>query len=139
MPVLVAWESDARKIIHLTIEGQWNWAEFYRAANTVIQMMESVRTRVDFILEARTDDVPDEAIRQIEAASGFLLHPQAGRAVMVGGRGYLRNLVSAFSHLYPRAALRLSAADTVDEARALLAEPRVDAQSKAVYMDLRLN
>jgi len=135
MPVNATWDSDAQKVIRLTIEGQWSWAEFYSTTLTIIAMMERVRTRVNFIVESRTDYVPDEALRQLEAASNFFLHPQAGITVMIGTRGYLRNLTSAFGHLYPKAALRLMVAETADEARALLTERPMERAAQPTYIN----
>ena len=137
MPVTARWDGEGRKVIRLTIDGNWSWAEFYNTANNVIRMMEHERTRINFILEAVTEYVPFEALQQLEAASGFFLHPQAGFAVVVGKRGYLRKLVTMLAHLYPNAAQRLSYAETVDEARMTLNEGRIERPTRFVYFEYR--
>jgi hypothetical protein len=103
--------------------------------NTVIRMMEHERTRINFILEAATDYMPFEALQHLEAASAFLLHPQAGFAVIVGKRGYLRKLVTMLDHMYPNAAQRLLYAEALNEARTLLREGRMERPTRFVYIE----
>jgi hypothetical protein len=120
MVVCAAWDHAVWRVIRLTIEGQWTWDEYFAATDSIIKLMETIDSQVDFILEVRSASVPADGVRYIERASVYFRHPQAGHAVIVGAQGYVRILLTVFSRVYPSAGQRLLFAPTLIDAYPVL-------------------
>jgi hypothetical protein len=122
MTMIAAWDSRVWSVIRLTIDGRWTWDQHEAVTDDIVEMMEWVRTQVDFILDIRSDYLPAGGAQPLDSASAFLRHPQAGFVVMVGPYRYNQLVNVLYSSRYPQRVMWLLCAPSVEEARTLLAE-----------------
>lgn len=133
MTMIAAWDSHVWTVLRLTIDGRWTWAEHEAVCDDIIQMMEWVKTQVDFIIDIRTDYVPGGGMQALDSASRFLRHPQAGNAVLVGTYHYSQLLITLFGYRYPQCALALLCTLTIPDARRMLQDRQMHQPPAPAY------
>ena len=134
MTMIAAWDSRVWTVLRLTIDGRWTWDDHDAVSHDILHMMQWVKTQVDFIIDIRTDYLPNGGIQALDSASVFLRHPQAGFAVLVGTHRYSQHLISLFGDHYPQRALWLLCAPTVQQAHAMLADRQTYQPPAPAYM-----
>jgi hypothetical protein len=122
--VTVAWDNDQKTIICYDFHGRWTWEDFYASTAQAFAMTRSVTHRVDTISHFRHGTVmPPNAMFHFREA--MVNAPKnRGVNVIVGGTIFVRTLVKMFSRINKNLADRLVIADSMDEARMLLAVRR---------------
>jgi hypothetical protein len=121
MPISVTWDNAEQTVICLTFDGRWTWDDYHTAASEISAMLNSVNHRVDLIVDFRTSELPNNAVKQVESGSALFWHPQAGFGVLVGVKGFIRSLLMLFIQVYPNSAQWLLLAASVEDAREMLA------------------
>jgi len=129
MTITPRWDNDEKTTIHLKFEGEWTWDEMSEARRQGRVMMDSVpHSSIDFIIDLRaTDWSPLNPLRNLRRFIGELC-PKTGVTVIVGMGPLLGSMLSIFGTVYKVLARQLNytTADTLDEARAIIAHKRSD-------------
>jgi hypothetical protein len=128
MPITVTWDNDDQTAIRYDFDGRWTWSEFHRAANEAFALTRSVTQTVDSISYFKPGvTLPPDALFQFRHAMADA-PSNRGTTVIVGGSAFIVMMVSIFSKLNKALGERLLVANSLDQARALLAARR---QSRA--------
>lgn len=128
MPVEAHWDNDAHTVIRYEVYGHWTVEEFWVAYEQGRAMINSVEHRVDFIQiamdELATGYVPSNYLSTLSSMYRNA-HPRAGRTIGVPiPRGRSSQVwVRILTNVVPQIRQRVDFADTLEEARAKLAEP----------------
>ncbi len=123
MPIHVSWDDDARTIIRMDVT-PYTWDEFHSAFEAAFMLAASVPGQVDFIAVTSPDiRTPDPnflpQLQKVVAA----MPPNVGMIVLAGGSEFGRTMISIVARVTGWAK-RFAIVDTLDEARALIAERR---------------
>lgn len=74
MAIDVSWGNEEQTLIHVTFTGNWTWYEFYAAAGTISQHMESAPRPVDIILDMQNSvPVPPDLMLHMQRVEFFSL------------------------------------------------------------------
>jgi hypothetical protein len=124
MPISVSWDNDDKTTIRYDFNGQWTWDEFRVSSENAFAMTRSVSHTVDSISNFDpTTTLPPNALFQFRRAM-TTAPKNRGVTVIVGGALFVRTMVGVFGKLNRQLGERLLLADTLDQARARLAERR---------------
>jgi hypothetical protein len=123
MPVYVRWDDDTKQVLHYTIEGDWTAQDFVAAVRQGIAMQKSVDYMVDVISNFTNSNNIPLAWSQV---NGVLKGaPKWGVNAIVTNGMLLTNMVQVGSRLYPKVYGSFVVVRTLDEARKLCAESRM--------------
>jgi hypothetical protein len=127
MSVKVVWDDEQHTALRYDLEGRWTWDEFYAAFNEGKAMMEGSAHTVHFILNAMDNlskgYVPPGALSHV-ASLNRNAPPNAGITVAVGGNTLGKIFHGMIARIYPKIAKRYAFADSLEEARAMIAQRR---------------
>jgi len=124
MTIKVSWDSDEKTIIRYDFEGKWTWAEFHTATEDAFALTRTVPHTVDSISNFMPGAaLPGDALFQFRRAMSNA-PSNRGITVIVGGSSFIKALVGVFGKLNQALGRRLMLADTLDQARAILAARR---------------
>ena len=74
MAIDVTWGNEEQTLIHVTFTGSWTWYEFYAAAGTISQHMESVSHPVDIVLDMQNSvPVPPDLMLHMQRVEFYSL------------------------------------------------------------------
>ena len=120
MPVTVAWDDEARTIIHWSYVGKWSWSETSYAFEDTIRMMNEVRHPVSLIHDlTQSAGIPASAIHNAYRYTSSL--PENWLiSVVVDNGGFAEALLNIFRTLYKKMGERYKTAHTLDEARRII-------------------
>jgi hypothetical protein len=125
MGVQAVWDNEQQTIIRYDLSGKWTWDEFFTAYETAKAMLNASPHVVHFILNptdaASRRHLPPGIVSRIGNTARTKL-PNAGITVAIGSSNVVRSIISAAARLYPRISKQYQFADTLDEARAIIAE-----------------
>jgi hypothetical protein len=128
MGVTIQWDNAEKTVLRYDFMGRWTWDEFYAAYDIAKPMILSVTHKVDFILNP-TDDVsrnytpPNIMTHMLSIARKAL--PNTGKCVSISRGTFSRVLLSMVSKVNPKISEQYVFADSLEEARALLAKDSV--------------
>jgi len=126
MGIRVMWDNSERTIIRYEFETRWSWGDLYAASDEGTALLDSVGHRVDFIADLRgTSHLPGDFMQHAGRIAGGT-HPRRGIVVVVGASPVLRGLSNTVGFLFRKATKDLRFADTLEEARTLIAAERVN-------------
>lgn len=121
MSVHVAWDSDDHTIIVWSFVGRWTWGEYEDALKAAYAMLDEAGAKVDYIYDVRQMSIlPPDVVTRFKTKY-LKLHPNTGRFVAVGVDNNLRLVWNTFTDLPYAHHLRVEYADTLEEAREILA------------------
>jgi hypothetical protein len=121
MSIAVLWDNTEQTIIRYDFEGQWVWSEFFTATQQAFALTRSVPHTVDSISNFKPGAaLPSDALFQFRRAMASA-PPNRGVTVIVGGSTLIKTMVIVFGKINRQLGERLFLADTLDQARALLA------------------
>jgi hypothetical protein len=130
MPVSLHWDNDEHTILRYDFCGRWDWDDFAPEFERASILLRDSNWTVHFIMHladevARNHLPPGALIRSIN------IHRNApgntGKTVIVNAGMVYRTVAQTGAAAYPAIGKKYMFADTVDEARALLAtEPQED-------------
>jgi hypothetical protein len=122
--ITVSWDNEAKNIIRYDFQGRWTWEDFYAASAQAFAMTRSVTHRVDAISNFHEGAVlPPNAMYHFRHAM-ISAPPNRGVNVIVGATTFVKTLIKIFSNLNKRLGQRLVLANSLDDARMLLAARR---------------
>jgi hypothetical protein len=123
MPVIVEWDNHQKTIMRMTVAGRWTWDEMYQSHDAGQQLLNGTHHHYDVIIDwSKSEDIPPAAITSAKAMLD-VRNPYIRATVFVGTNRALRALWGIFCRIYRLFVSRNTFlfADTMDEARALLA------------------
>jgi hypothetical protein len=123
MPVVVEWDNRQKTIMRMTVAGRWTWDEMYRSHDAGERLLNGTQHPYDVIIDwSKSEDIPPAAITSAKSMLD-VRSPYIRATVFVGANRPLRSLWRIFCRIYTRFVSRNTFlfADTVEEARALLA------------------
>jgi hypothetical protein len=126
MGIRVVWDNEEQTVIRYIFENDWAWEDVRVAAETSNKMLEEIARVTHFIYDtSQISRVPQGALTHLRRFVGKE-HPLTGRSVLVGapktgGVQFARGLMRMMQRVY-KADWRFVFADSLDEARAILAE-----------------
>lgn len=124
MSVNVSWDNDDKTALRYDFKARWTWEEFDAATVQAFAMTGSVSHTVDSISNFETGAaLPPNALFQFRRAMSKA-PPNRGITVIVGGSMFIKAMVTTFSRLNKQLGERLLLADSLDQARTLLASRR---------------
>ncbi len=124
MTITVSWDNEAHTTILFAVHRKCEWEAFWAAVQQTHALMCEPPHTVDLIVSAALGALP---------GSGALLHfkriyseapANHGLTIVVGAGFFHKMLVSTFSKVYLNLGDLVRVADSVDEARAILADRR---------------
>jgi hypothetical protein len=125
MGVKAVWDNEQHTIVRYDLSGKWTWDEFFTAYEDAKMMLAATPYVVHFILNptdaASRSHLPPGIVSRIGSVGRTRL-PNAGITVAVGSSNFVKSLVNTAARLYPRIRKQYQFVETLDEARALLAE-----------------
>lgn len=124
MSITVQWDNDDKTVIRYDFTGYWNWTEFREQAQTAFAMTRSVEHHVDTISNFLPGThIPKDAFLHFRRVMTDA-PPNRGVNVIVGASQFIRVLVTVFSRVYTQLGKRLILADSLEDARHILAKQR---------------
>ena len=126
MPIKVEWDDTAHTVIHETYSGTWTIEDNRAERQLVLSMLEGDGPVVDMIVELDNMKFPASIVGHFSemSRSPASHHPRLGVFALVGLGSFENTLFQIFCKVYEVQARRLLLADSVEEARRLLAERR---------------
>ena len=123
MNISIEWDNEEHTILRYDVHGPWTWDEFYTARQMASDLMdESPNDLVDAIIDFRSGNfMPRNALSHFQQVARTS-NSKAGIAVMVGTTGFIKTLYYLMSRLYSSMEDKMRIAETLEEARALLAK-----------------
>lgn len=130
MPFVVVWDNEDHTVIRTETHGYWTWDEYHRALDAALDMMTSVEHTVDIINVRLPGSVTPSGNPLPHLMRASRIYPAHHRmTINVGSNTIGRSLTKVFLRLFPQFSKRLMIADSLEEARALIAE--LDAKQAA--------
>ncbi|MBL8165249.1 MAG: hypothetical protein JNJ61_24920 [Anaerolineae bacterium] len=122
MPVIVVWDDEEQTIQRYSFVAPWTWDE-YRAA--VEQAWTDARTRpyvVNVIIDfTHMGALPQGYLTHFSRTAMTRISPNLGIVVLVGMKGFMHTVNQLMMQLFPRLAERINHANSLEEARAIIA------------------
>lgn len=121
MAIRVSWDSKAQNVIRYDFDKTWTAQDFEHAVEQSFTMTESVEHTVDVIMDfSRCQELPHGFILYLKRKM-MVLPANRGSIVVAGTHPAVRSTLQMFRRIHKSLAQRISAADSLKEARALLA------------------
>jgi hypothetical protein len=131
MSITVQWDNEEKTIIRYDFTGNWDWVEFRERAKEASALTRSVEHRVDSISNFLPGThIPKDAFIHFRRVMSDA-PKNRGVNVIVGASQFIRVLVTVFSRIYKTLGERLIIADSLEDARVILAKRR-EHQSDAI-------
>ncbi|MFN8376170.1 MAG: hypothetical protein U0694_25260 [Anaerolineae bacterium] len=128
MGVQVQWDNPEKTILRYDMSGKWTWDRFFNAYEAGKALMNTVSHKVNFILNP-TDEIsraytPPNAMSHM-ISIGRKAHPMAGKTVSISNNTFTRVLLQMVSKVNPKIAEMYAFADSLEDARVMLAKDSV--------------
>lgn len=131
MNIDIEWDNDEKTIIRYDYGKNWTWDDFRNAVDTSNKMFAEVEHTVDLIANFEQGTAPPMGALGRFKYAQETMPKNGGTIVVVGGGFFISTLVSAFSRIYKAMSHNLMVADSLDEARAKIAELRQGAKGSS--------
>jgi hypothetical protein len=131
MPIDVVWDDEAETIIRWNFSDPWNWQEFRAAFEKSMEIGGHLPYRVDVIpyLANSRIPVPTGALGEFNRIARTT-PKNVGLVVITGGNVLTRTIIDLFTQVYGKAAHNWHTIDSLDKARAMIADDRVKRQNQ---------
>lgn len=126
MRYTITWDNHERTILHGHLEPGWDWDTFFGVMADCYMMIRTVRHPVDIVLTGMDESQPSGSILQHLHSLRGSKPPNVGRLVLVRP-GKIMQAIHSFYNLISQTQLPMLLADSLDEARALLADYQIRA------------
>lgn len=125
MPVSVTWDDIMPTVIVIHFVGSWTWEEYYLMGDSLEELLAekpegSVHVIVDFL---NSNVLPGGLFTHFQRTARDL-HSSIGLIVMVAISGPLKSVISVLMRLFPQIAPTIHYADSITDARRLIASKR---------------
>ncbi len=126
MQITVFWEDDEKTIIRSESSGHWTWDDYHEAVEKVVMMANSVNYRVDLIISALPGAVAPSGSSMPHYQRAWRIMPKNVRLnIVVNSNTFGRMIINTFTRLNTgKGGLKVIAAGSLDEARAVIARDR---------------
>lgn len=133
MAITVQWEDAAQSIIRSESSGKWTWEEYHEAVEKVVMLANSVDHRVDLIINTLDGATAPSGSSMPHYQRAQRIMPDNVRMnVIANTNTFGRVIINTFTRLNNgKGTLKVMAAGTLEEARALIARDRAAARAKA--------
>lgn len=125
MSVSTQWDNDDRTVVRCTYTGKIAWEDFYRVETELKALLDSTSGPIPIIAELQPPvSLPTNILghHTDSSQSSMLTHPNAGQVVVVGTNRFIKTVFDIFSRVYSGMNGKIIFANTLEQARALLAE-----------------
>lgn len=121
MTIKVQWDNEEHTLLRWEFMGVWDWDDFLAAQKESNDLINSVPHTVDIISDvSKSQHLPPGAIGRFRTYRRD--DPEnTGRVVLVGASIYIKTIVEIFRGMFPNTGGNFSFANSLDEARSLLA------------------
>lgn len=124
MPVNAAWDDAAHTIIRYELIGNWTWDEYFATRETLNAMLDSVSHPIYVIIDVgQMRGVPMNALSEMARGTqrAQAQRPNWAGGYFVGVNPLFRTLFNVFRRINPQMAARYQTAETLEEARRMIA------------------
>ncbi|MEO8609148.1 MAG: hypothetical protein ABI690_14760 [Chloroflexota bacterium] len=120
MAVRVAWDNEAKTIIHYQFGENWTWEEYYPAKALAYEMISTVSHKVGVILETQHNGaIPHNLLPNFR--NGLRTkHPSTVIVVIVVTRPFLRTMINTVRALSPLSNAHFEMVSTLGQARQMI-------------------
>ncbi|RME07200.1 MAG: hypothetical protein D6803_04520 [Anaerolineae bacterium] len=121
MPATVTWHPDYDDVLLMTISGSITMDEAFAVTVEESKLVESAGRKVHTIIDLReVQGVPSGFLQSLPRLTQLpaVVHPNAGKKIVVGARGMAETMLRIFSNVYRR----LHMVSTMEEAERILRE-----------------
>lgn len=121
MPVTVVWDDDAHTAVRYDYIGKWTWEDVYAVAKEANTMVASVPYSVSIIHNmTESAGMPSGALTHARRIT-MSIPENWDVSVVVGSGAFTESLLSIFSKVYKKLGDHYKTAQSLDQARALIA------------------
>src|SRR5262245_50437159 len=126
MPIQVNWDDESKTIIHVNVEGDWTWDEFYQSLDQGGALLDSANHRVDFIVHMENSKTMPMGALNHGRKIMTMDHPNRGLTVYTGDTGLMKALLQIGRRMEPEAVEKYDHAftPTDEDARKIILERR---------------
>jgi hypothetical protein len=126
MPIQVKWDDESKTIIHVSVDGDWTWEEFYQSFDQGKTLLESVNHKVDFVVHMENAKTMPLGALNHGRKIMTMDHPNRGLTVYTGETGLMKALIQIGRRMEPEAVAKYdhTFAVTDDDARKIIGERR---------------
>lgn len=121
MTIRVEWDNEAKTVIRHDFDGLWTWNEFWELTRVTRDMVTSVPHQVHIIADMRKAIMPRGRGMMGNMRRATLSAPPNQGIIVVVVNPFLKTLLSLFMSFDPEMTEIMFSAESVEEARALVA------------------
>ena len=128
MKIEISWANEEKTLLLYTFQKDWTWAEIPSAFKKAYEMIDSVDTCVDVIMDfSQAKLLPSGAISQFRRSLNNEKHDNVGTTFMVGTGMFIPRVVDVSRKIVGKAAEKwpIEFADSVEEAIKKLEESSI--------------
>lgn len=123
MGISVQWDNPEKTIVRWDYDPGWSWDDFFTAQKQIEALVDSVGHRVDMILDVRNSpDVPQDMPDHFHGMTPTRLRRRV--MIIVGANSAMEAMLGAYAKYQPGAGKGIVVADTLEKARAMIANLR---------------
>ncbi|MBN1966639.1 MAG: hypothetical protein JW910_18450 [Anaerolineae bacterium] len=122
MPVTVVWDDETHTCVRYVFTERWTWAEFHGPIDEANVMIRTQPHPVGIIADLlESDPLPAKGLPTLKYMAA-ITPENACAFVIVGAGGFIQAIARVFTRVYPGLGLLPLFADTLEAARAIVAE-----------------
>jgi hypothetical protein len=113
------WGNPEKTFIQIDYGIDWDWPDFWASDRSLREMLDSVNTSVDIVLNLEEAEIPSTTITElprIARNAAGTTHPRVHQMFLVGTGMYLRTAWDLFQRVFPDTARNIIVCDTLTEA-----------------------
>ncbi|NWF68214.1 MAG: hypothetical protein HXY40_03940 [Chloroflexi bacterium] len=125
MGIQIQWDNNEKTILLVTFEAEWTWEDLVVIDAHATALYSTVPHIVDIVADVRHNRlILSGVLSYVRSLLILPWNPRAGMAVVVGANTRLRTLFEAAARLADKPLTRIGFADSLEEARTLIAAAR---------------
>jgi len=120
MAVRVAWDNEAKTIVHYQFGENWTWEEYYPVKAQAYEMISTVSHKVGVILETQHNGaIPHNLLPNFRDGLRTK-HPNTVIVVIVVTRPFIRHMINTVRAILPTTNAHFEMASTMGQARSII-------------------
>jgi len=103
MKISVEWDTEEKKAIKITYQRHWTWDDFNAAYVQMLELLDSIDSRVDIIFDIRKSGFPPNGASSNFKRVAETNHPNAGRIIFVAPTMlifFIKNILGIPTNVY---------------------------------------
>lgn len=124
MTITLRWDDDAKSVLRVEMDGNWNWKEMLRSRQEIYRLMdESPSAKVYMIVHFLEGMRLPPGMNKHFGTMTSYSHPKGALTVLVGANGFMKTTLSGLGRMVRATGRRVDFehGDTLDEARQIIA------------------